>query len=115
MARLPYPAYEDKFFAAVGKPTINVLKLLSYSAGTIEQWSTIGNSELHAMASVVSVGSAASAHTPNTRENKRTSTKADMGWGSTRKRLQSSDRSKLVVIQLSDGVDRPARALGARC
>lgn len=45
MGRLPYPPYEDKFFAAVGKPTINVMKMLSYSSATIEQWGTIGNAQ----------------------------------------------------------------------
>lgn len=45
MARLPYPPYEDKFFAAVGKPTINVMKMLSYSSATVEQWGTIGNAQ----------------------------------------------------------------------
>ncbi|KAF3933612.1 hypothetical protein ABW19_dt0208251 [Dactylella cylindrospora] len=45
MARFPYPAWEDPFFAAAGKPTINVLKLLSYSSATIDQWSAIGNAQ----------------------------------------------------------------------
>ncbi|EPS35286.1 hypothetical protein H072_11338 [Dactylellina haptotyla CBS 200.50] len=43
MARLPYPDYEDKNFKAAGKPTINVFKLLSYSAGTVDLWTSIGN------------------------------------------------------------------------
>ena len=45
MARFPYPAWEDKHFKAVGKPTINVLKLLSYSPATIEKWADIGNAQ----------------------------------------------------------------------
>jgi alkylhydroperoxidase family enzyme len=45
MARFPYPAWEDKHFAAAGKPTINVLKLLSYSPATIEHWASIGNAQ----------------------------------------------------------------------
>ena len=43
MARFSYPAYEDKSFAAAGKPTINVFKLLSYSPATVDHWCTIGN------------------------------------------------------------------------
>jgi alkylhydroperoxidase family enzyme len=43
MARFPYPDYEDKAFAAAGKPTINVFKLLSYSPATVDHWCTIGN------------------------------------------------------------------------
>jgi alkylhydroperoxidase family enzyme len=43
MARFPYPEWEDKNFAAAGKRTINVFKLLSYSPATVEQWTSIGN------------------------------------------------------------------------
>jgi alkylhydroperoxidase family enzyme len=43
MGRFPYPAWEDKNFAAAGKPTINVFKLLSYSPETVELWTSIGN------------------------------------------------------------------------
>lgn len=43
MGRFPYPAWEDKAFAAAGKPTINVFKLLSYSPATVDLWTSIGS------------------------------------------------------------------------
>jgi alkylhydroperoxidase family enzyme len=50
MARFPYPSWEDKNFTAVGKPTINVLKLLSYSSATVDQWCAIGNAQFTRLA-----------------------------------------------------------------
>ena len=43
MARFPYPDYENPAFKAVGKSTINILKLLSYSRSTVDAWGKIGN------------------------------------------------------------------------
>ena len=50
MARFPYPSWEDKNFTAVGKPTINVLKLLSYSSATVDYWCAIGNAQFTRLA-----------------------------------------------------------------
>lgn len=43
MARLPYPDYHTPH--AKSHPTINIMKLLSYSAATVDHWAGLGNAQ----------------------------------------------------------------------
>lgn len=43
MARLPYPDYHTPH--SKSHPTINVMKLLSYSAATVDHWAGLGNAQ----------------------------------------------------------------------
>ncbi|RDW64476.1 carboxymuconolactone decarboxylase family protein [Aspergillus mulundensis] len=43
MARLPYPDYHTPH--AKSHPTINIMKLLSYSEATVDHWAGLGNAQ----------------------------------------------------------------------
>ncbi|KAJ5387351.1 hypothetical protein N7509_009892 [Penicillium cosmopolitanum] len=45
MAQLPYPDYNTPHAAATSHPTINILKLLSYSTATAHHWTELGHAQ----------------------------------------------------------------------